>query len=308
MGDINPEAYNFRQVLIAPLTAAVIASAIELFSGCSSASQPPPPNYAEVVAPEPTPTAPRITGAMILAEQPKEVQDAIQHYREGAWPTYRNAHGMLVPYTERMDPIAINCAPNYHVDIYLLPGETATGVAAGDAERWMIGLSTDPTRIGQAVVYVKCKDTNLNGDASIFTTAGRTYPLLLRSKARSSLRWVRFYDPDTILAQMRAADAAPAETPEADPISPPPGTKLDVAYDISGARVAWRPVRTFGDGTHVWIEMPKMSSPVRPILLGDNGSQINYRVRGQYFETDSLFDKAALVADNQKVFIQRSAR
>ena len=206
MGDINPEAYNFRQVFVVLLGAAAVAGAIELFSGCSTASQPPPPNYAEVVAPEPTPTAPRITGTMILAEQPKEVQDAIQHYREGAWPTYRNAHGMLVPYTERMDPIAINCAPNYHVDIYLLPGETATGVAAGDAERWMIGLSTDPTRIGQAVVYVKCKDTNLNGDASIFTTAGRTYPLLLRSKARSSLRWVRFYDPDTILAQMRAAD------------------------------------------------------------------------------------------------------
>jgi hypothetical protein len=27
-----------------------------------------------------------------------------------------------------MDPIEIDCAPNYHVDIYLLPGETATGV------------------------------------------------------------------------------------------------------------------------------------------------------------------------------------
>ena len=36
MGDINLEAYNFRQVLIALLTAAVVASAIELFSGCSS--------------------------------------------------------------------------------------------------------------------------------------------------------------------------------------------------------------------------------------------------------------------------------
>jgi type IV secretion system protein VirB9 len=172
----------------------------------------------------------------------------------------------------------------------------------------MIGLSTDPMRVDQAVVYVKCKNINLNGDASIFTIAGRTYPLLLRSKSHSSLRWVRFYDPETILAQVRAADAPPAGTPEADPISPQPGTKLDVAYDISGAQVAWRPVRTFDDGTHVWIELPKMSSPVRPILLGDNGSQINYRVRGQYFETDSLFDKAALVADNQKVFIRRSAR
>ena len=51
-----------------------------------------------------------------------------------------------------------------------------------------------------------------------------------------------------------------------------------------------------------------MSSPVRPILLGDDRSQLNYRVRGQYFETDSLFSKASLVADNQKVFIQRSGQ
>ena len=161
---------------------------------------------------------------------------------------------------------------------------------------------------GNAVVYVKCKDTNLNGDASIFTSAGRTYPLLLKSKSHSQLRWVRFYDPEPILAQMRAADAAPATTPDPDPIAPSPGTKLNAAYSINGPNVAWKPHRAFDDGTHVWIEMPQMSSPVRPILLGDDRSQLNYRVRGQYFETDSLFSKATLIADNQKVFIQRSGQ
>lgn len=276
--------------------------------GCSTTTQPPPPSYAEVVTPTPTPSTPKITGADILARQPKEVQDAIEHYQQGAWPTYHNEHGLLVPYTERMDPVTVDCAPNYHVDIYLLPGETPTGVAAGDAERWLIGPATNSTQGGNAVVYVKCKDTNLSGDASVFTSAGRTYPLLLKSKAKSQLRWVRFYDPETILAQMHAADAAPVSTPDPDPIAPAPGTKLNVAYSVSGPNVAWKPREAFDDGTHVWIQMPQMSSPVRPILLGDDRSQLNYRVRGQYFETDSLFSKATLVADNQKVTIQRSAQ
>jgi type IV secretion system protein TrbG len=308
MHDINPEALNLRQGGLAALIAMGLVGAADLLSGCSTTPQAPPPSYAEIMAPAPQPNAPKITGAEILARQPKEVQDAIQHYQEGAWPTYRNAHGMLVPFAERMDPVQIDCAPNYHVDIYLLPGETPTGVAAGDAERWLIGPATDSAHGGNAVVYVKCKDTNLNGDASIFTSAGRTYPLLLKSKSRSQLRWVRFYDPETILAEMRAADAAPAAAVDPDPIAPAPGTKLNVAYRVSGPNVAWKPHRAFDDGTHVWIEMPQMSSPVRPILLGDDRSQLNYRVRGQYFETDSLFNKASLVADNQKVFIQRSGQ
>src|SRR5439155_9021600 len=106
----------------------------------------------------------------------------------------------------------------------------------------------------------------------------------------------RLYDTATILADVHVADAAPATGADPDPIAPPPGTKLNVAYNISGAAVPWRPVRTFDDGTHVWIEMPHLSAPVRPILLGDDRSQLNYRIRGQYFETDSLFSKATLVA------------
>jgi type IV secretion system protein VirB9 len=107
---------------------------------------------------------------------------------------------------------------------------------------------------------------------------------------------------------MRAADTAPAEAPEPDPIAPTPGTKLYTAYAIDGAKVPWKPVRALDDGTHCWIEMPSMSSPVRPVLLGDGGAQLNYRTRGQYLMTDSLFKKATLVADNQRVTIQRSGR
>jgi type IV secretion system protein VirB9 len=299
---------NFHQGALVALIAMGLVGGGDLLSGCSTTPQPTPPSYAETVAPAPTPSAPKLTGADILARQPKEVQDAIQHYQEGSYPTWHSAHGMLVPYDERMDPIPVDCAPNYHVDLFLLPGETATGVAAGDAERWLIGPSTDTSHGGPAALYIKCKDVNLNADASVFTSAGRTIPLLLKSKAHSQLRWIKLYDPETIIAEMHAADAAPTQTAAPDPIAPAPGTKLNVAYSINGPDVAWKPHRAFDDGAHVWIEMPQMLSPVRPILLGDDHSQLNYRVRGQYFETDSLFSKGTLVADNQKVFIQRGGQ
>jgi hypothetical protein len=115
MHDVNPEAPNFRQVALAALITMGLVGAADLLSGCSTTRQPPLPSYAELVAPVTQPNAPKITGAEILARQPKEVQDAIQHYQEGAWPTYRNAHGMLAPYAERMDPVQIDCAPNYQI-------------------------------------------------------------------------------------------------------------------------------------------------------------------------------------------------
>ena len=304
MHDINSGAFNFRQVAIA----LALIGAVDLLPGCSTTPQSTPPSYAEMVASAPTPSAPKLTGAMILARQPKEVQDAITNYQEGAWPTWRSAHGLPVPYTDRMDPVPIDCAPNYHVDVFLLADETPTGVAAGDSERWLIGPATDPSHGGGAVLYVKCKDTGLSGDASIFTSAGRTYPLLLKSKAHSQLRWVKFYDPETILAQMRGRRCSAGRGHRPRSNSPTARNQAQCRLQRQRAERGVETKRAFDDGSHVWIEMPQMSSPVRPILLGDDRSQLNYRVRGQYFEIDSLFSKATLVANNQKVFIQRSAQ
>jgi hypothetical protein len=77
-----------RENLRDALMATAIGLAAWAQSGCAETHQPPPSPTVAQLAPEPAPTpAPRITGAIILAEQPPEVQQAIQrHAPGGAWP------------------------------------------------------------------------------------------------------------------------------------------------------------------------------------------------------------------------------
>src|SRR5713101_4217739 len=193
---MNPliDRENLRDALIAVAIGSAVALAL---NGCSTTS-PAAPTAAQLT-PEPASApapAPRITGAMILAQQPKEVQDAIEHYRRGAWPSFHSAHGRLTPYSERMDPVTVDCAPLHITDVLLEPGETIIDVALGDSERWLAtpasaGNPTDAT----PHVLIKAEMPGISTNASIFTDR-HTYRLALRSRAQTSLDWVQFYFPD----------------------------------------------------------------------------------------------------------------
>ena len=62
----------------------------------------------------------------------------------------------------------------------------------------------------------------------------------------------------------------------------------------------WKPIRAFDDGTHVYIQMPTgMKSSEAPALMvaaGSGSQMVNYRVRGNYYVVDRLFDQAVLVS------------
>ena len=74
---------------------------------------------------------------------------------------------------------------------------------------------------------------------------------------------------------------------------------LDFAYRISGS-APWKPVRVYNDGVKTIIQMPpKMSQTEAPSLLvlnGDEEVMVNYRLQGDRFIVDQLFDKAILIA------------
>jgi type IV secretion system protein TrbG len=242
------------------------------------------------------------------------VQDAIEHYRRGAWPSFHSAHGRLTPYTDRMDPVMVDCAPLHITDVLLEPGETITDVALGDSERWLAtpAAGGNPTDATPHVLF-KAEMPGITTNASIFTDK-HTYRLTLHSRASTSLDWVQFYFPDEVLAQMRAADAAPATDPEpADPVAPTVDpSRLNFAYKVSGPRVPWTPVKVFDDGTRTWLQLPHTTSPIAPVLLGDNGTELNYRQRGDFIVADTLFNKAQLIIgvgrDQDRVTISRSGQ
>jgi type IV secretory pathway VirB9-like protein len=76
--------------------------------------------------------------------------------------------------------------------------------------------------------------------------------------------------------------------------------QLNFSYKIDGANVPFRPVRAFDDGSHVYIQMsPEMKTSEAPALLiaaGGGTQMVNYRVEGNYYVVDRLFNQAVLVS------------
>ena len=292
-------------------TAGTLTLALTL-SACA-AQQPPATPPLKIVT-EATPRAeappPAPTGAQLLAQQPSEVQQAINdHQQDGKWPVYKTAQLVLYPYGGSSEPV-VDCAPLRTTDIQLQPGETITDVAMGDSERWMAtpAASGDP-RNPVPHLAVKPQLPGIETNLTIYTTK-HIYHLILRARGHA-MQEVEFYYPDELLAAMREADAKSAEAKQMA-IDPPadsdnvvevanvdPG-QLNFSYSVAGANVPWKPIRAFDDGSHVYIQMPSgMKTSEAPALLINAGSgtqMVNYRVEGNYYVVDRLFSDAILVS------------
>jgi type IV secretory pathway VirB9-like protein len=60
-----------------------------------------------------------------------------------------------------------------------------------------------------------------------------------------------------------------------------------------------RPIRVFDDGVKTYIQMPVASqrteAPVLVVEGPDGGEMVNYRVKGDVYVVDRLFNRAALI-------------
>jgi P-type conjugative transfer protein TrbG len=274
------------------------------FSGCAEVQPPPPAPTAAQLAPMPQPPAPRprITGAMILSRQPPEVQQAIDH--GPPWLTFRWPRQRLVPYTEHSNPLTLEVSPTDDVDLALQHGETIDGVSLGDSEEFMVA----PIMSALPHLILKCKVTGKDTTGAVYVSSGRIYRLHLRCRDHTTLDSVSYYYPEQLLAVMHAADAAPATPPQqADPIAPTvDASRINHSYKIDGpTNIPWRPIAAMDDGTRVWIELPKTTSPIAPVLTIDGGQVVNYRTRGQYIVLDALFNKAQLASGSDHITITR---
>ena len=290
---------------------AIVGVALML-GGCAAkqAAAPPAPKVAFEASPKREAVPPAPTSAQILGAQTAEVRAAVKQYEEnGKWPIYRTPGSVIYPYDEGPEPV-LDCAPLRTTDIQLQPGETITDVAMGDTERWMAtpASSGDP-RNPVPHLAVKPQAPGIATNLTIYTTK-HIYHLLLRSSGRA-MQEVEFYYPDEVLAAMKEADAAAAKDGTA---GDPPGDdnasavksaaidpgQLNFSYKIDGANVPFRPVRAFDDGSHVYIQMaPGMKTSDAPALLiaaGGGTQMVNYRVEGNYYVVDRLFNQAILVS------------
>jgi type IV secretion system protein TrbG len=151
----------------------------------------------------------------------------------------------------------VYAAPGEITDVALEPGEQLVGsesVAAGDTVRWIIGDTRSGTGAAKRV-HILLKPTRPDLVTNlIIDTDRRTYHLELRSDDKTYMAAVSWlYAEDQLIALRRQNSAADAATPIATGIDI---NALNFRYRIQGDNPAWRPLRAFDDGRHVFIEFP----------------------------------------------------
>ena len=176
----------------------------------------------------------------------------------------------------------------------------------GDNARWDITPSKpDPSRPPH--IYIKAKDSGLVTNLAI-NTDKRTYMISLKSRNDRYTPLVAFRYPenekkawDAYMADQRRQEdetnrnkrfGAAGQTFDA--------SKLDFRYSVTGDDTRWKPLRVFNDGRKTYVQMPSiMEMYEAPVLLTINDgteSLVNYRLHGDTFIVDQLFDKAVLLS------------
>jgi len=202
----------------------------------------------------------------------------------------------------------IVCAVLQICDVSLQAGEQVNSIQLGDSARW----SVEPAISGYGStevqhLIIKPLDVGLE-TMLVVATNRRTYHLKLRSHRTKFMPQIAFSYPDDAAAQWHAIRQRAALDHERK-IIPETGEylgDLSFNYDVDGA-VAWKPVRVYNDGRKTIIEMPRaMSQTEAPSLLvvrrdgglfsDDEMVMVNYRLQGERYIVDSVFDKAVLIA------------
>jgi P-type conjugative transfer protein TrbG len=278
-----------------------------VITDCAQRQRPIPPlqlatqvtEEANAVPKPPAPVDP-------LSLESSAVRAAVRDYQQRGEAPVIPGDRFLYPYELTGKPLTLICAPLHVTDLTLERGETVTDVATGDSERWLIEV-TGSGNAQQPLphVLIKPKDAPLKSNLVIMTNQ-RTYRLnLIARRTDNFTQAVGFYFPKELLAaseQAQAIAAAPAPTSQRTSlIAELEYKKLNLNYSVSGPdNVGWRPIRCFDDGAHTYIQMAaSMKASEAPVLLiaGPAGNGLaNYRIAGNYFVVDRLFDQAVLLA------------
>jgi type IV secretion system protein TrbG len=188
-------------------------------------------------------------------------------------------------------------APEQVTDIALQSGEALISVAAGDTVRWIVGDTTSGSgAVKRTHILVKPSAPGLKTNL-VISTDRRVYHLALESTERTAMAALSWnYPQDELMAIERATADAEARRPVSDGLAL---DNLNFDYKISGDDPSWRPLRAFDDGRQTFIAFPPSISvgeapPLFVTSAKGEAQLVNYRMRGDYYVVDRLFDAAEL--------------
>ena len=195
-------------------------------------------------------------------------------------------------------------------DIELQPGEKLTNQpVSGDTVRWSVGTMQSVIRDQEQVhLVVKPLEEQLETNI-VVTTNRRVYHLRVTSGNwyMPSVGW--HYPDDDAAAQKVKLDKKKID----EPLSLPPD-KLNFDYEIIHHREGWAPLRCFDDGLKTYLQMPRQlaAGEAPALFLIEEEAEpvlVNYRVKGDFYILDRIFDRAELrVGKGEPVIIYSSRK
>jgi P-type conjugative transfer protein TrbG len=221
------------------------------------------------------------------------------------------ADGRVV-YTYGSGLPTVVCAPLRICMVELQSGERLIGEPhIGDSVRWSISPGLFGKGEGSTTVIVlKPLDTGLDTNL-LLTTDRRAYYMRLVSKPEDYIARVAFaYPADDIADQRWKEHLARQEQEQIEAtriaeLSPTAIESMNFNYSIKGGNDSIRPMQVFDDGKKTYIRMnpdtQHREAPVLVVIGADGkGEMLNYRVKGDMYIADRLFEKAQLVLGSDK--------
>lgn len=195
---------------------------------------------------------------------------------------------------------SVVCSVLQVCDIALQPGEQVNSLNAGDSYRWNIEFAiAGKNGVPQYHILVKPHDVGLNTTLFIATDR-RTYHIRLKSHRTKFMPAVGFIYPEDQQAALKKAQEEANWFRSSNVLSTGQSlTNLNFDYKIKGDNPPWKPLRVYNDGIRTYIQMPRtMAQGEAPTLLivrdGEN-TLVNYRLEGDRFVVDTIFDQAVLL-------------
>lgn len=216
---------------------------------------------------------------------------------------------------------SVVCAVLQICDIELQLGEQVNSIHLGDTARWHVEPAVTGSGASE-VQHLVVKPLDVGLETSLLvTTNRRTYHFRLRSHRTEFMPRIAFTYPEETTAQWVASRKKEVQERQERTI-PETGEylgDLSFAYAIEGA-AAWKPMRVYNNGVKTIIQMPaamaQTEAPTLLVMRKDGGwfsepdmVMVNYRLQGDRYIVDTVFDKAILIAgvgsDQDRVTITR---
>jgi P-type conjugative transfer protein TrbG len=270
----------------------------------------PSPKVVEIKVPVPSPQLRPLTGSSAVPVKVGPAAIAAAKARATTEPT---TDGFLnaIQYYDYAPGVVYTAitSPGYVTTIALRVGEKLITAAAGDTTRWVVETAQSGSSEGtQTLLLIKPRKAPLQTNLLI-TTDQRVYTLdLVSSDSGTYHTMIAWNYPFGDVVMVRYQAAAQQIAAQANVAAGLDLSKAHFNYLIlkpsHSSTPAWCPLRVFDDGQKTYIQFPpKITVTEAPPLFvighhnqGGNGEAqlVNYRIKGDWYVVDRLFDRAEL--------------